>query len=433
LAERNEEKVASMMRYMSVMFRRIAAIIFAIGMGMMPFLKFLAPEIPSLPLAYPIYILYVISTVSGYLFAYKTTLCSADQKIYIYTRNHYAFVLPMNLLQGMVLYFWRSYVWYILIQFVFTVAEGISLSAVMNRKYPLLVRKNVPAPDDGTKHKVWKDVRFVAVGKVGKQVISSTDSIVITRFVGLVSNGIYGNYTLITSAVSTILDQILWAANASVGNLVAKEDKEKQLEIFWQLFFVQVSLYTLATACVYNIIQPFIAYWIGSAYWLDTCTLLCIVVSFYIRGCRVVLSTFRNAYGLFESDAAKACAEAVLNLGVSIVLALQFGVRGVVLGTIISSLLIGVWVEVYNLNQNMHLGLKRFFAKWMLYVLVGGVSLALSSYLCSKLSMHWYIRIPGAGAISVGVFFVIWMAVFGRSREFRGIFEMVKGRLIKHV
>ena len=51
--------------------------------------------------------------------------------------------------------------------------------------------------------------------------------------------------------------------------------------------------------------------------------------------------------GLFWYDRYKAIAEALLNLSISILLVLHFGIVGIFIGTFCSTVLTSVWVEPY--------------------------------------------------------------------------------------
>lgn len=425
LAEKDEEKVASIMRYMGVIFKRIAIVILCLGLGIAPFLEFFAPEISHLPYAYLVYLFYVLSTVVSYLLGYKSSLCSGDQQNYIYIRNHYFYALLMNIIQGVVLLTYRSYIGYATVQLVLVVAEGFSLSFVMDRKYPLLKRKDVPEINADEKKKLWNNVKYLAVWKIGYQLIASTDTMVISKFLGLAINGLYGNYILITSAVATIFDQIASAVTGSVGNLVVKESEEKKIDVFWQLQFAQISLYVWGAICIYNLVQPFIAYWIGSEYWLDSYTIVLILISFYLRGCRSILNVFRSAYGLFKIDSIKAPVEALLNLAFSIILSIRYGVPGVVWGTILSTIIFGIWLELLSLNQVLHVGVRHFIFKMTMYTLVATGALVVSQAMCAKLSMHWYSRLPLGMLVSSGVFIFFWCMCFGRTHEFQELKRLI--------
>ena len=70
-----------------------------------------------------------------------------------------------------------------------------------------------------------------------------------------------------------------------------------------------------------------------------------IVLDFYIMEMRQVTLCFRNAMGLFWYDRYKPVFEVTINLGLSLLLVQRFGISGVLMGTIISSLATNFWVE----------------------------------------------------------------------------------------
>ena len=75
--------------------------------------------------------------------------------------------------------------------------------------------------------------------------------------------------------------------------------------------------------------------------------------------------------GLFWYDRYKALAEAVLNLGISIVLVKNFGVWGVFAGTFCSTVLTSVWVEPYILYKyRFHRPVKEYFKTYAGYLLM---------------------------------------------------------------
>ena len=418
LATRDEKMVVAIVKYMATLFRRIALAVSITGMCIIPLLPQVAPEITELKFAYPAYFLFLYATSLSYFWGYKSILCSADQKNYIYTRNHYIFCITMNVVQGISLWIWKSYILYALIQFIFAIAEGIALSWVMDRNYPILKSSGSLSIDLAVKKRIWNDVKYISVGNIGNQLIASTDSIVVTKVLGLISNGVYGNYVLIISAAATIIDQILGAMTASIGNLVTTENKNKQEEIFWQLLFIQSSVYCLASACLFNTIQPFIGYWLGSQYCLDIWCVVCLIISFYLRGCRIVVNTFRKAYGLFAEDALKSCVEALGNIGLSFALAYVWGMKGVVLATIFSALIAMLGFETHKLSQKMGFGEKQYYLKMLIYMAISASIMLFSYLLCRKLPMNWYIRIPSGICVSVMVFMCEWLLLFGKKREF---------------
>ena len=69
--------------------------------------------------------------------------------------------------------------------------------------------------------------------------------------------------------------------------------------------------------------------------------------------------------GIFTKDQLKPVIEAIVNLIVSVILTLKFGIIGIILGTIISMLFVCVWVEArilfkYGFSKNVIEFYKNF-------------------------------------------------------------------------
>ena len=79
---------------------------------------------------------------------------------------------------------------------------------------------------------------------------------------------------------------------------------------------------------------------------------------------------FREAMGLFWNDRYKAVAESIINLVASLVLVRQYGVTGIIWGTIISTLCTCAWVEPYiflkyGVQDAWKKKLRDYFAEYL--------------------------------------------------------------------
>ena len=86
LAENDESKIASLMRYYAKAYRIIGIVVAIFGLCMIPFLGFVIKNPPHIKEnLYAIYLLYLFNTSSSYFFSYKSSLIMADQQNYIVT------------------------------------------------------------------------------------------------------------------------------------------------------------------------------------------------------------------------------------------------------------------------------------------------------------------------------------------------------------
>lgn len=430
LAEKDEKRILGIMQLFARVYRTIAILLTVVGMILMPLLTIIAPETQGLSSVHLLFGFYLINTVVSYLFSYKGLLASADQKSYISTRNHYIFIISLNIAQIFVIYFTKSFIAFAAIQSIFTIAEGLSLSCKMNKEYPILRQKEkVKLPENVTR-KIWADVRKIFISKMGNTVIASTDNLILSNVVGLQMTGKYSNYALIKASLQAIVCQFQAAVSASVGNLAAMGEREKEIEYFWFLNFLTTVLYSITSVCLYNLMQPFIAYWLGGDFLMSQGVLLCTTIVYYLYGVRGIFSTFSMAHGVFDLEAKKTAMEAIGNLVISVVLAVRFGVVGVLLGTVVSSLCIGVPLELENVCHALpEISKKRYIKDFILYMITTILALFGSAWCCDRISMHWYIRLPMGALISISVCLLIWMSIWGRTTMAKHTIKLVKSVL----
>ena len=133
------------------------------------------------------------------------------------------------------------------------------------------------------------------------------------------------------------------------------------------------------------LLEPFIDFWLGKGLLLDKFTFVIILLNFYISGLRSSIITFKTKSGIFANDKYVPIIEAVINLGTSIILAKNYGLVGIFLGTTISTLAIPFWLQpklVYNNVFNK--SVMEYFKKYFIYLLLTIVAGVVTTFLCSK-------------------------------------------------
>jgi O-antigen/teichoic acid export membrane protein len=103
---------------------------------------------------------------------------------------------------------------------------------------------------------------------------------------------------------------------------------------------------------LYVLFNPFVELWVGKEYLFSDTVVAAMAFSFYLTYMRKAVCMFKDATGLYWNDRYKPLAESVINLVASIYLTIHYGVVGVVVGGIISTLLTCFWVEPYVLFNN---------------------------------------------------------------------------------
>lgn len=175
------------MQFFSKMYRLIAIFISIIGILIIPFFPYIinnnGQEIPNLIV---IYLLLLFNTVSSYLFSYKRSLLEADQKAYYSTINLSIFSIINTLSRIIILLVTKSFVLTLLISIIITLISNISISIKVNRMYPYLKNNNQKL-DDSYLKEIKKRMKAIMMHKVGNIVVTSTDNLIISKFINILS------------------------------------------------------------------------------------------------------------------------------------------------------------------------------------------------------------------------------------------------------
>lgn len=175
--------------------------------------------------------------------------------------------------------------------------------------------------------------------KVSGVVINGTDNLIIANLFGVIWVGLYSNYFLILTTLTTFLSYFFYSLTASVGNLNATEDKEKKFFFYRVLRLANFWVFGLSAVCLWNLLDPVIILWLGGSFVLGKETLLAILLNFYTTGMQNASTMFRDTTGMFRRGRYSPLIAAAMNIGLSITLARFIGMPGVFLGTVISRLL----------------------------------------------------------------------------------------------
>ena len=268
--------------------------------------------------------------------------------------------------------------------------------------------------------------------KLGGVVVFGTDNVLIAYFVGAVSVGLYSNYLLITQSLKSAYSMIFRAMTASIGNLCAAEDTAHAQAVFWRVDLLTRWIYGFSAVCLVVLFNPFISLWLGADYLFSMPIVLLIVLSFYVTGMRQSVLTFREAMGLYWYDRHKPLFESAINLAVSILLAKPFGIVGIFIGTVVSTLSTCTWVEPYILfRHGFGAPVGKYFVHYALNTLLTAFAGAATWCICALLPQTGF----GSFIIKVLLCCVIpnlfFLLVYGKTSEFRYFLTLGKSVLGK--
>lgn len=384
ISNRDTEKIKSLMHLYKKMYTIIGCFVLGVGCAIAPFLPYFIEDMPALKFITVYYLLYVLNSGVSYFYTYKRTLIICDQNAYISTTTQTIASVLTKLVQIIALLLTHNYLLFLLVQIFFTIAENIVISKIADKRYPFLKESNISKLEQTEKDNISKNIKAMLCHKIGFVAVTATDNLILSKILGLVSVGLYSNYSLIMDNVAALTDRMIFSVSASVGDLIAEDDTKHSEQVLYNLLFINYWVISFCATCLYCLLQDFIVLWLGKDFLLSSFTVLVIVLCFYVSRMRNTVNIFKEATGILRQDRYKAIIESIVNLALSIPLTYQFGVAGVKLGTLLSTLLIPFWIEGYVLFKHyFHKSFKWYMLKQAGYLLSFSAVTLLTAMTCN--------------------------------------------------
>ena len=349
LQTNNRQEIQDILSLLGYLYNWIGCIILAGGIIISLFfpLIFAKAEL-ELGIIYFAYYSFLGSSLIGYFINYRQILLTADQKNYLVAVYFQSANILKILLQIFLAYNFRNlYVW-VGVEFLFGIIGCLILNWKINKEYPWL---NVDKSRGKSLLKQYPEIitktKQVFIHKIKDFVLVKSDELFIFLFVSLKMVAFYGNYMIIISKLISLFSAVTGSVGASIGNLVAEGNKQSMMKVFWEFTTIQHTIAAILSFSLYTFIEPFIAHWLGPEYIMDRWILVLLIIYIYITNSRTSVDSFNYAHGLY-ADVWSAWAELIINVSITIIGGLKWGIIGILLGKITSLLaIVVIWKPYY--------------------------------------------------------------------------------------
>lgn len=370
LAENNQELVSQIVTFYRNAYRVVSVIILALGFGAMPFLRFLLKGAENIEHIYIIFSIFLINSVTSYLISYKTTVLSADQKNYKVVAFTTVSSAVTTAIRIAVLIATKNYLLYLTVEFFLQLVEKFALNYYTEKCYPYLKKPcETPLPKD-IKQEISSKIKALIFNKFGEVAITQTDNIITSAIISVSTVGLVSNFTMIINIINKTVLTVLNSAVGSLGNFVATEINERKLQLFKKYDFLSFWLYSFCAITLYELLTPFVAFWLGERFLIDQVTVALLCANFYLAGQKIPLINMRNAVGLFEQDRWLPILNAILNIVLSVYGAYHFGLKGIYLGSIISGLVPCLFRPYIVYKHVFNVSSKEYYKVYFLRIII---------------------------------------------------------------
>lgn len=341
LFRKDYETINEIVAVQGWLYRRISYIVLAGGTILMCSFPWIFAKM-DLPLwyAYGSFSVLLMAAMLGYIINYQQIVLSADQQEYKINYNVQGFRALKLLMQIVGIgCFGQGYVYWLAVELSMSIVTCLFLNRTIHKSFPWLHPDLSKGKMLSRKHsEIIRKTKQLFFHKFATYVLGQTSPLIIYAFLSLTVVAMYGNYMLLVMSISMIVTSVFNGMNAGIGNLVAEGDKDKILSFFREYTVSRYWFSSVICFCLFNLSHSFMSLWIGDGYLLDSTSFILLVVYTFVVMTRTN-DSFISAYGLFQDIYAPAI-EAVLNLGLSILLGYYYGLTGIISGVLISLLLV---------------------------------------------------------------------------------------------
>jgi O-antigen/teichoic acid export membrane protein len=257
-------------------------------------------------------------------------------------------------------------------------------------------------------------------------VMGNTDTIVLTIFSSLRNVSIYNVYYMVLNNVKVLITSVIGGFESLIGELLARKEYERVDELFSAYETCMHILITFVYCCTAVLILPFVSVYTNGVNDANYIVPLFAYIISYANMChcyRMPYNTVIKAAGHYKETQSSAWIEISLNITISVVSVIKYGLIGVAVGTMIAMLYRTTYFAWYLskniLNRKMSIYMKHMAIN--AFCVIG--SIVLGACVPNNIESYttWFflaIRI----AIIIGAMVLIFNGVFFRDELQKFVF-----------
>lgn len=307
-----------------------------------------------------------------WMFAPRFVL-TADQKVYKINICLNIFKIIEIIVEIVVLQFYKNYIVILLISIILRFIAYFIINKTVFKEYPWLNKTNKKEP---IKLKGTKDV---IIHKLAGTIYSNTDILLASICLKPISIVIYSSYNYIIKFINDGIYIFGSSILASMGNVMYKDENQNQYKIFEKTNSIFIFLAMFFTLALYFSVNRFIGLWMGEDKYIGNISLVLMLTTLFLSIISRPFLLIRDSKALYKETKLIATFEAIINLGLSIILVKYFDIIGLLMGTVISSLMTTnlfypkyIYKTVFNKNYLKYFGKILMCMLTMAIICFGG-------------------------------------------------------------
>lgn len=260
------------------------------------------------------------------------------------------------------------------------------------------VRKHYPLLDIGVdaSNNSFPQRHSALFHQIVGTICNYTDIILLTimlRENALVEVSVYSAYNMVGANLSKLFNSICSGVSASFGNIIAQNDRialHKTFNVFELLCFILLFIiYACMSVLLFSFISLYTASFTDAALYARRELVILFSACGLIQNLRISGLTVLLAAGHYKQTRGAALLEAIINLGLSIILIGKLGIIGVLIGTLAAYLFRSTQTIFYNARYLVQGTLSVTFKRLLRNIAMFALLVVLGCLVLTPLIQSW--------------------------------------------
>lgn len=215
----------------------------------------------------------------------------------------------------------------------------------------------------------------VFVGQISSLVFNNTDSILLTLFCDLKAVSVYSIYLMLCNMINTVVDNISASVTFKFGEIYSLDvEKFKKIQKIFERYYLCLIFWLYNVTFIFII--PFLTLYtrgVSDTNYLDEKLALLFVIMQLISYSKRPFNQVVNMAQKFKETKWPSVAEAVINLGVSLIAVHKYGIYGVLIGSIVALIYRLLDLILYTnkvMNESSIGSIKNIFIDVTIFVVI---------------------------------------------------------------
>ena len=296
--------------------------------------------------------------------------------------------------------------------FFFNIVQMLYITIYITKKYNWINLRVLPNTDAISQKK------YVLIHQISGMIFSNTDVLILTLFCNLKIVSVYTMYNLFFNMINTFMNTISGSISFQLGQTYSINKKK-----FIKLYDIYETYYTVLnfTVCatMYLFILPFMKLYtrgITDANYIDSVLPFLFVCVNLLANGKLPSNQVINVAGHFEETKWKGICEALLNIVVSILGVIKFGLYGVLIGTIVALLYRANDMIIYANRKVIGRSPIKTYLRWGVNIVIFLLFINVGEKIQWNNSTYLYIIFnAGVFCLCIGIIYVLINSLIERN------------------